>query len=161
MAARIKNLQTDIPILNIELARFDQHQQQISDLQKVVGQLKGQLQNSNSALKATDKSNYNNVLLTFDGAGNVSWPDSYTHSNGHFLPIPGGTLAIGTGAKFLWFGWNPAHNQMSAIDDVLRLAAIPTMIILGQVAADGSAKQQGLGGSEPTGQGVNGTSYPA
>jgi hypothetical protein len=172
MALRITDITKDLPRLNTELSRFDQHQQQIEELRAQVGNLQRLLLNTHntdatSSFTETPKNllNHNSVLFVWNGGTlTISWVAGFIFSNGHYLPIPAGSLHA-LASTYYWMAWNPKQQQMSAVTAVGQILAMPNvhnMLIVGQIFT-GTAGQTGTaggGGSEPGGgTGIAGKQY--
>jgi hypothetical protein len=163
MALRIKDATKDLPLLNNELQRLDKHQQQISTLTTQLGQIRKQFLNSQSEVAPENHLGQNNVIVIWSGGTlTATWNNSYTRSNGRYLPIVNGSQVL-VASTYYWVGWNPTHLTMSFQPDIHALVNIPSEIILGQIFT-GTAIQSGnagMGGTEPGGHGINGKQYKA
>jgi hypothetical protein len=159
MALTITDVQRDLPKLNSELTRLDEHERRFRDLELKLNNL-----SSHSAVesKTNGVQNQNNVAFVWTGGTlTISWAAAYVKDHqGHYDPIPAGSQ-VALPNTFYWAGWNPVHLTMSFNTNLDQLTKVENVLVLCQffTGTGGQTGTLGGGGSVPNAQGLNGERF--
>ena len=160
MALTITNVETDLPKLNSELTRLDEHERRFKQLELHLNTLRDQVDTESTT---NGVQNQNNITFVWAGGSlSVSWAAGYVKDHqGHYLPIPAGTSGGLLANTYYWAGWNPIHQAMSFNTNLDTLTKVLNVLIICQffTGTGAQAGSLGGGGSVPGGQGLNGERF--